>query len=191
MAGPYVVSLIPIGAALLFTINNAPPPGIAAGVARFACALSLTLLVSGIAERLLVRRPVWPWARSLPWSAGNRVLSDAVLLAALGGPVLILAGVLNPRAALHIAAVVPLLDLRGAAFIRRARERKTGTGGLMLEGFLVSATVALVSWAWIIWLAVTPVAFLAARKAEMSLKATRWIEHHHASAGDSLSWSGR
>lgn len=191
IAGPFVISLIPIGAALLFTMNNAPPPGIAAGVARFGGALSLTLLVSGIADRLLLRRPVWPWARSLPWSAGNRVLSDAVLLAAIGGPLLILGGALNPRAALHVAAVVPLLALRGAAFIRRGRERKTGTGGLMLEGFLVSATVALMSWAWMIWLAATPAAFLAARKAETSLKATRWVEHHHASAGDSLSWSGR
>ena len=190
-AGPYMVSLVPIGAALLFTANNTPPPGIAAGVARFGGALSLTFFISGIVDRLLVRRPVWPWARSLPWSAANRILADAMLLTALGLPVIILAGALDPGAALHVAAVLPVLALRGASFVRRARERKTGAGGLLLEGFFVSATVALVDWTWIIWLAATPAAFLAARKADVSLKATRWVERHHASAGDSLSWSGR
>lgn len=191
IAGPYMVSLIPIGAALLFTMNNTPPPGIAAGVARFGGALSLTLFICGIVDRLVVRRPVWPWARSLPWSAANRILADAELLAALGLPVIILAGALNPGAALQVAPVIPILVLRGASFVRRARERKTGAGGLLLEGFFVSATVALIDWTWVVWLAATPAAFLAARKADMSLKATRWVERHHASAGDSLSWSGR
>ncbi len=191
VAGLYAVSLIPIGAALLFTVNNAPPPGMASGVARFGGALSATLFVSGIVDRLLVRRPVWPWARSLPWSSANRILADATLLAALGMPVIILAGALNPGAALRVAAVIPVLALRGASFVRRARERKTGAGGLLLEGFFVSATVALVDWSWTIWLAAVPVAFRAARKADANLKATRWVERHHASAGDSLSWSGR
>ncbi len=190
-AGPYMVSLIPIGAALLFTVNNAPPPAIAAGVARFGGALSFTLLISGMVDRLLVRRPVWPWARSLPWSAANRTLADAMLLAALGLPVIILAGGLSPAAALQAASVVPVLALRGASFLRKGRERRTGTGGLLLEGFFVSATVALVDWTWTIWLAAAPAAFLAARKADVNLKATRWVERHHASAGDSLSWSGR
>jgi hypothetical protein len=191
IAGPYLVSLVPIGAALLFSMNNAPPPGIAAGVVRFGGALSLTLLVSGLADRLLVRRPVWPWVRSLPWSAANRILAEAALLAALGLPVLLLSGALNPGAALRIAAVVPVLALRGASFVRQAREWKSGAGGLLLEGFFISSTVALVDWTWAIWLAATPAAFLAARKAEAGLKATRWVERHHASAGDSLSWSGR
>jgi hypothetical protein len=191
LAGRYIISLIPIGAAVLFTVNNSPPPGIAAGVARFGGALSLTLFISGLVDRLLVRRPVWPWARSLPWSAANRILSDATLLAALALPVTILAGALNPGAALRTTAVLPVLTLRGASFVRKARERKTGAGGLLLEGFFMSATVALIGWAWTIWLAATPVAFLAARKAEVSLKVTRWVERHHASAGDSLSWSGR
>lgn len=191
LAGPYLVSLIPIGAALLFTVNNAPPPGIAAGVARFSGTLSITLLVSGIADGLLVRRPVWPWARSLPWSAAHRIFADAALLAALGTPLIILAGALNRGAALRLAAVLPVLAFRGAFFVRRARERMTGAGGLMLEGFFVSATVALVDWSWSVWLAATPVAFWAARKADTNLKATRWVERHHASAGDSLSWSGR
>jgi hypothetical protein len=191
MAGPYVVSLIPIGAALLFTINNAPPPAIAAGVVRFGGALSLTLLVSGLADRLLVRRPVWPWIRSLPWSAASRILAEAALLAALGLPVLLLSVALNPGAALRIAAVVPVLALRGASFVRQAREWKSGAGGLLLEGFFISSTLALVDWTWAIWLSATPAAFLSARKAEAGLKATRWVERHHASAGDSLSWSGR
>lgn len=191
LAGRYIVSLIPIGAAVLFTVNNAPPPGIAAGVARFGGALSLTIFISGIVDRLVVRRPVWPWSRSLPWSAANRILSDGTLIAALALPVILLAGALNPGAALQAAAVLPVLALRGASFVRKARERKTGAGGLLLEGFFVSATIALVDWAWTIWLAATPAAFLAARRADVNLKVTRWVERHHASAGDSLSWSER
>jgi hypothetical protein len=191
MVRPYLVSLVPVGAALLFTINNLPPPEISAGAARLGGALSLTLLISGVADRLLVRRPVWPWARSLPWTAAGRVLADAFLLAALAAPTLIFSAALNVQAAVEVAAVVPLLALRGAAFVRQARERKTGTGALLLEGFLVAATIALLEWTWTFWLAAAPAAFWAARKSEMSLKATRWIEHHHASSGDSLSWSGR
>jgi hypothetical protein len=191
IGGPYLISLVPIGAALIFTVNNLPPPEISAGATRLGGALSVTLLISGVADRLLVRRPVWPWARSLPWTAASRVLADAFLLAALAAPTLIFAGALNLHAALEVAAVVPLLALRGAAFVRQARERKTGTGALFLEGFFVAATIALVYWVWTIWLAAAPAAFWAARKSEISLKATRWIEHHHASSGDSLSWSGR
>jgi hypothetical protein len=189
LLGPFLVSMIPLGTAVLFLANNAPPPAITAGAGRFAGGLALTLLLSGLADRLMARRPVWPWSRSLPWSAVSRVAADAGTFAALGVPVLIILIAMDPSAALSAAAILPLLSFRAASCVRRARELKSGAGRLLMEGALVSALVTLLPITCLLWLAAAPIALLAARGAELQLKPTRWVEQHHLSAGDSLSWS--
>ncbi len=189
LLGPYVVSLIPIGGALLFIANNSPPTAIAAGAARLGGGLALVLFLSGLTDRLVVRRPVWPWSRSLPWSALGRVAGDAGIFAALTAPVLVVIAAMDLWAALSSATLFPLVSFRAAAYARRSRELKSGTGSLTMEGFFVSALVALLPASCVLVLAAAPVALFAARRAELLLKPTRWVEQHHLSAGDSLSWS--
>ncbi len=189
LSGPYLVSLIPIGGALLFIANNTPPAAIAAGAGRLAGGLALVFFLSGLTDRLMVRRPVWPWSRSLPWSALSRVAADAGVFSTLAVPLILVAAAVDPWAALSSAALLPLLSLRAAACIRRARELKSGAGSLTMEGFFVSAIVALLPAGCLLVLAAAPAALFTARRAELRLKPTRWVEQHHLSAGDSLSWS--
>jgi hypothetical protein len=189
IVGPYAASLVPIGAALLFIANNDPPPAISGGASRLGACMALTLGLSGITDQLLLRRPVWPWLRSLPASALGRVSIDSYVLAVLVLPILILAAAMNPIAALCALSIAPTLSFRAAACLRRERERKAASAGLLMEGTFISATVALLPMSCLFWLAFAPAALTAARQAELKLKPTRWVERHHLSAGDSLSWS--
>ena len=53
--------------------------------ARLGAGLGVVLALAQMAEALAVRRPAWPWSRSLPWSAARRAGADALIL---GGHVL-------------------------------------------------------------------------------------------------------
>jgi hypothetical protein len=53
----------------------------------------------------------------------------------------------------------------------------------------VAGSFALLQWTAICWLAAAPLAFYAARRAELHQKVTLWLELHYATVGDSLSWS--
>jgi hypothetical protein len=111
------------------------------------------------------------------------------VLAALSLPILILAATMDPVAALCTLSITPLLSFRAAASLRREREHKAASASLLMEGTFVSAAVALLPTSCLVWLALAPAALMAARLAELRLKPTRWVEQHHLSAGDSLSWS--
>jgi large-conductance mechanosensitive channel len=111
------------------------------------------------------------------------------VVAVLALPILILAAAMDPVAALCALSIAPLLSFRAAATLRREREQKAASASLLMEGTFISAAVALLPISCLIWLALAPAALMAARQAELKLKPTRWVERHHMSAGDSLSWS--
>jgi len=184
------VSLLPIGAMVLFLVNNDLTGRASSGAVRFGGGVAVVLMLSGLAEHLAVRRPVWPWERSLPAGSGRRITEDALILGAACLVPLAFAFVLDPLAALTVAAALPLLALRAAGSIRRAPGRRTGAAGEVLaEGLLLAAFVALLPWLALLALAMVPLAFRLAAARERRRKVSHWDETHHRTAGDPLSWS--
>ncbi len=189
LAGALALGLLPVGAAYAFTAHNTLAPGDVRLAARLGAGLAAVLVVAQMAEALAVRRPAWPWARSLPWSAARRVGADALLLALHALPLALLAVRVSP-AALTALALLPLLGLRAAGAMRRAPERRMGAAGeILLEGSLLAALVALLPWTALLALAAAPWALRSAAARDRRQKVSRWLELHHLAAGDPQSWS--
>ncbi len=187
--GALALGLLPVGAAYAFTHNNALAPEHVRLAARLGAALSAVAVLAQMAEALAVRRPAWPWSRSLPWSAARRSGMDAMILGTHALLLVLLAASIHPTA-LVVLAILPLLAVRAAGAMRRAPERRTGAAGeIVLEGALLAALVALVPWSALLALAALPWAVRAAAERERRQKVSRWLELHHLAAGDPQSWS--
>lgn len=186
----WMLSLLPLGAAFLFVANNELAPRHVRLAALLGGAGAVVLLFADLGEALGVRRPAWPWARSLPWSADRRVRADTVLLAAHALPLLLVTAKIDLVAAAAVLGVLPWLAARAAGAVRRAPERRTGASGeILIEGFLLAAAVALLPWLALFALAATPWALRAAAERERAQKVSRWLELHHLAVGDPQSWS--
>ena len=186
----WTVGLLPLGAAFLFVTNNELAPRHVRLAALLGGAGAVVLLFADLGEALGVRRPAWPWARSLPWSADRRVRSDAALLAAHALPLIVVTAAIDLPAAAAVLAATPWLAARAAGAVRRAPERLTGASGeILVEGFLLAAAVALLPWLSLLALAGTPWAVRAAAERERAQKVSRWLELHHLAVGDPQSWS--
>lgn len=184
-----VISLIPLFAAYFFIRNNELPASVYHASMRLGGILAAVLVLAGLANKLAERRPVWPLARSFPWSAAQRIREDAMFLgfhAIL--PVLIVA-LRYPLSAVQILAVIPWLVFRAAAYVRIVPRLLAGARRFLVEGACAAALVCLVPWMSLLLLAAAPLAFISARRSERTLKATAWEELHHAPLGDTLSWS--
>lgn len=186
----WMLGLLPLGAAFLFVANNELAPRHVRLAALLGGAGAVVLLFADLGEALGVRRPAWPWARSLPWSADRRVQADALLLAAHALPLLLVTAKIDLVAAVAVLAAVPWLAARAAGAVRRAPERRTGASGeILIEGFLLAAALALLPWLSLLALAATPWALRAAAERERAQKVSRWLELHHLAVGDPQSWS--
>jgi len=189
LPGAFLLGLLPVGAAWAFIAHNTLAPEHARLGARLGAGCAVVFLLSQIGESLAVRRPAWPWSRSLPGSATQRVISDALFLGLHALPLVLLALWINPSA-LWALAILPPLAVRAAGAVRRAPERRSGASGEILgEGLLLSALVALLPWTALLALAATPWAVRAAAERERRQKVSRWLELHHLAAGDPQSWS--
>lgn len=189
LPGAFLLGLLPVGAAFAFVTNNALAPEHVRLAALLGGGLSFVFLFAQVSESLAVRRPAWPWSRSLPWSASRRVVSDALFLGLHALPLVALAAAVHP-AALAALGLLPLAAARAAGAMRRAPERKTGAvGEVLMEGAFLAALVALVPWTALLALALTPWAVGAAAERERRQKVSRWLELHHLAAGDPQSWS--
>lgn len=193
LAGAYGSALLPLGAAALFVRNNELPGIYIRLAALLGGGCAVVFLLSGLAESLAVRRPAWPWSRSLPWTASRRVLFDAIFLGAHALPLVLLTAWIEPIAvipALAVLAEIPLLAARSAGAVRRAPERRTGASGeILMEGLMLAAAVALLPWVSLLALLGSPLAVRAAAERERQQKVSRWQEIHHLAAGDPQSWS--
>lgn len=186
----WVTGLLPLGAALLFVANNDLAPQHVRLAGLLGGASGVVFLLADLGEALGVRRPAWPWMRSLPWSADRRVRADAALLAAHALPLIAVTAKIDLLAAVAVLAVTPWLAARAAGAVRRAPERRTGASGeILIEGFLLAAAVALLPWLSLFALAGTPWALRAAAERERAQKVSRWLELHHLAVGDPQSWS--
>jgi len=186
---PYLIALLPLGVTALFIDNNELTGELLAGTVRFGGSMAIVLFLSTLSEKLSVRRPVWPWARSLPWPSLRRVLEDAFFLAVHTVPLVALISLIHARSAIAVLLLLPLLASRATAHMRRIPGRRTGNVAFVLEGFFASAMIALLPWTLLLALAAAPVALLSARNQDSRQKVTRWLEMHHDAGGDSLSWS--
>lgn len=192
-ARPFVEALlvpaIPLAFAYLIPANNSLSAPSAGRVVRVAAGIALALHAAALANVVVSVRPVWAWARSLPWSAAQRVWSDVV---AFSIPVLVspvVALLLRPRAGIVVLALVPFVAATAALALRRAARRQTGAAG---EVVIVAMGGAIVIGVWpllvIAAVAATPLIVRVAAARERAIRATRWEELHHHAAGDP-SWT--
>jgi hypothetical protein len=152
---------------------------------RIGGMLALIALAAGLASSITGARPAWPWARSLPWSAQQRVAGDAALHAVAMLPVPICLALLDWRAALALAMVVLPLAATAAAAVRSGVRRQTSAGGeISAVGVAFCAAIALWPWTAGLALATTPMLFASAVHRERSMITSRFEELHHDAAGD-------
>ena len=186
----YIFALLVIGASALFVSNNNFSPHLSTKAVLFGGALSLAIVCAGTGSMLASRRPPWPWARSLPWSAGQRIVMDSLFLGVQATPVLILVAIMNLVAAAPLTLSLPLLTLYTSLMIRRSAEYRMGASGrIFMLGLPGSFLITLIPFISILYLAAAPLALKYAIKEERGQKVSRWLELHHLAAGDSLSWS--
>jgi hypothetical protein len=186
----YVVALLPLGAAALFIANNELPPRHVLLAAILGGGVGLVLFLAEVGEALAARRPAWPWSRSLPQAALQRVTADALFLAVHALPVAAVAAFLTPLALLPLLGALPLLAALTTSALRRAPERRTGAAGeILLQGGLAAALLALLPWLGLALLLLTLPVLRAAATRDRKQKVSRWLERHHLAVGDPQSWS--
>jgi hypothetical protein len=190
--GAVVASLAPVAAMTLLRVNNDLSPAVAAGAARLGAGIGVVVLLAALAEMLAIRRPVWPWSRSLPVGAARHVGEDALLLAFPCFVPLVATAGLDVVAALTVAACLPSLALLAAGALRPSTPAETGVAvGPLGGGALLAAWVAVLPWLALLALAAAPLAWWAAAARDRRQKVSRWDELHHRAVGDPLSWSAR
>ncbi|OGD18355.1 MAG: hypothetical protein A2Y69_13010 [Candidatus Aminicenantes bacterium RBG_13_59_9] len=188
----YLISISVLAASIPFLKNNRFSPAVASAALRTVSSLSLAAFFAFLSHFLGSRRPVWPWARSLPWSSRRKILQDSAFQFLLASPLFIVVGQKDPASGLAVACFSLFLAFRAAAAMREAGDSRLGPFGRVLgEGMILGLCLGLVSWSWVLILISTPVAVILAEKADRAQKAGRWEERHHLSAGDSQSWSDR
>ncbi len=196
LPGIYLSSLLPLACGWAFVAHNPLSDRHRALGASLAGGLAALLVLAGLAEKLALLRPVWPWARSLPWSARERVSEDALLLGLHALPLLLLAGTIAPPSWALVGALagqlalLPPLAVLAAAAVRRTPERRTGAAGeILLAGSLAVALTALLPWLALPALSATPWLLGRAALREQRQSVSRWLEIHHLAVGDPQSWS--
>jgi uncharacterized membrane protein YvlD (DUF360 family) len=187
---PYLPALFVLGLTSLFLSNNTLTlHQIFRGVI-FGGTLSVSMLCAFIANSLAVRRPPWPWARSLPWSAQQRITTDASLIGLSAIPILFLVMLIKLQAIWPVAICIPPLVFFASLSVRRAFENQLGAvWQILIVGTTASVLVCLIPLISIVFLAMTPQLIKYGAEQEKQQKVSRWLEMHHLAAGDSLSWS--
>ncbi|MGB6341063.1 MAG: hypothetical protein WBF32_14935, partial [Candidatus Aminicenantaceae bacterium] len=143
-----------------------------------------------IANSLAVRRPPWPWARSLPWSAKQRITTDALLIGLSAIPILFLVMLIKIQAIWPVVVCFPPLVFFASLTVRRAFEYQLGAvWQTLIVGTTASVMICLVPLISVVFLAMTPLLMKYGAEQEKQQKVSRWLEMHHLTAGDSLSWS--
>jgi hypothetical protein len=186
----YIPPLFILGMTSLFLSNNTLTPLQVSRGVIFGGTLSIATFYAFAANLLAVRRPPWPWGRSLPWSASHRILTDTVLIGVLTLPLIVLISFIHSSALWPI--IVSLLPLAAfsALMIRTAFLYPMGAlGRTFITGTVASVLMCLLPALSFIFLASTPVILKFAAAGEKNQKVSAWLEMHHLAAGDSLSWS--
>jgi len=186
----YILPVLTMCGTSLFVSNNNFNPHLSTRATLFGGALGLTILLATLANMLASRRPPWPWARSLPWSARLRIVIDSLFLTVHTLPLLIVLALMNITAVGPLVAILPSLILLASFAMRRSSEYRIGVFGMILVyGLLGAFLISLIPLISLLFLAFTPLALKHAVEEERCQKVSRWLELHHLAAGDSLTWS--
>jgi len=187
---PYLPALLVLGLTRIFIQNNSFSSSLNFRAMCFGGALSLFLFCAFIAGRLSERRPVWPWIRSLPWTARERVLIDAIFMVILSLPQLALTAFIDIRALWPVACSLPLVVIVASLIMRRGYKYRLGAGEMITYvGIAGAVTISLFPWISLLYLVLTPLAIKYAADEEKNQKVSLWHEMQHLAAGDPLSWS--
>jgi hypothetical protein len=187
---PYLPALFVLGLTSLFLSNNTLTPHQTSRAVMFGGTLSISVFCAFIANSLAVRRPPWPWARSLPCSALHRIVTDAALIGLGAVPILFLVMRLRIQAIWPVAVCFPPLVIFASHSVRRAFEYPLGAiWQVVIAGTTVSVLTCLLPLISVLFLAMTPLLIKYGAEIEKQQKVSRWLEMHHLAAGDSLSWS--
>ena len=179
-----------IAVCLLFISNNdLQGTAAAAAAARLGGSMACALSLCGLCNALAARRPAWPFARSFPWSALDRIVDDSLFFAIHAVPFVLSVLWISPVSALAVLSVVPFMSVRAAEYVRQIPERRAALFGYLGETAFAAAVLTLVPWSAFFWLLVTVWALRSAAESERRLKSTDWFELHHESAGDTSAWS--
>jgi hypothetical protein len=187
-----LVPVVFVGFAHLMVRNNPDfAPITVERIVRVCGVLALAFSTGTLANGLLRARQPWSWARSLPWSAAQRVMADACVL---GAPLLVVPLALVPLAgvaAATVAALIPASALLGASALRVGAPRQTGAAGETVVMFGVIA-VPVILWPVLTLaaLAIVPAILALAARRERAARASRWTELQHAATGDPAWLSG-
>jgi hypothetical protein len=186
----YLMSFVVLILSRLFVLNNRVDGALESAAIRFGGTASLVVFLSLLASFLAARRPPWPWIRSLPSSARERIVTDAVFLAIPSLSLVAVTAALSPTAAPAILAALPWLSIRAAAHMRRSPDLRSGPSlAILLEGLFAAIALSLAWWSCLALLAASLPALTWASRLEQRVKVSRWTELHHLTTGDPQSWS--
>ncbi|MGD9346660.1 MAG: hypothetical protein PVH84_12400 [Candidatus Aminicenantes bacterium] len=186
----YLPSLVILGLTSLFLANNTLTLHQINRAVVFGGILSVAIFFAFFANALSARRPPWPWARSLPWSAKQRFIADSFLIGFGAIPLLILVAFLKIQAIWPAAFCVPPFAFFASLAMRRAIDYASGTlWQILTVETTASVLVCLAPPISVVFLAMTPLILRCGADLEKRQKVSRWLDIHHLAAGDSLSWS--
>jgi len=187
---PYIFSFFILGLTQVFIQNNDHSPVLSGKIYLFGVACSAVVICAFLAHVLAVRRPPWPWSRSLPWSSRRRVLLDAGCLAMSTTPLLLMAFVFEKKTIFPLLLSLPALCFLSSWTMGRVFYLRTGAyGTILIYGVIGALLLCLYPLISLVYLILAPILLRQAVEQERLLKVSQWQERHHLAAGDSLSWS--
>ena len=181
----YVPSGILLAITAFFVRNNDLSPKLSAMATGFGGGLALVASLAFVGKLIATRRPLWPWARSLPWSSLRRVAEDTAVLAVASFPLLVATTLIDLRAAAALSLLLPYMAARTAEAIRPPANDLT-----LIELLLVSGLVALIPLLALLYLLLVPAALAFAARRERRARSGHWDSMESLGLGDTQSWTG-
>lgn len=179
---PAALFAAPTGLALH---NNEFTPDQSEFVLRLGTSLAIAATVLGTATLLNARRPPWAWSRSLPWSAKQRVATDAVLLMLVASPLLIPAFYLRASSGLSLFGLLVFLAARLPGRMRNSLRGLTRLGAwTYMEALLAALLTALQPLIGLALALASPLFLEASARREQSLKVGLYLERRFDGAGE-------
>lgn len=171
---PAAVFAAPTGLAIH---NNEFTPEQSDLVLRLGTSLAITATVLAMATLLSARRPPWAWSRSLPWSARQRVIADAVLMLLVASPLLIPTLYLRLSSGLSVFVLLVFLALRLPGRMRNSLRGLTRLGAwTYTEAFLAALLTSVQPMTALVLGLASPLVLEASARREQSHKVGLFLE---------------
>ena len=171
---PAAVFATPTGLAIH---NNEFTPDQSELVLRLGTSLGITATVLAMATLLNARRPPWAWSRSLPWSARQRVVADAVLMLLVASPLLIPILYLRLSSGLSVFVLLVFLAVRLPGRMRNSLHGLTRLGAwTYIEAFLAALLTSVQPMAALVLGLASPLVLETSARREQSLKVGLYLE---------------